>query len=96
METLAKALGHTSVRTTVDLYAHLATEDVAADLARVMAARDSRLRDQSDPQSRMNKRVEAPSGLEPLSGASTVSMRDLSEALNTLRELLRGLRDDGA
>ena len=34
METLAKALGHASIRTTVDLYAHLATEDVAADLAR--------------------------------------------------------------
>ena len=66
MDTLAKALGHSSIRTTVDLYAHLATEDVAADLARVMAARESRLRNQSVPQTRMNKRVEAPSGLEPL------------------------------
>ena len=28
MDTLAKALGHSSIRTTVDLYAHLATEDV--------------------------------------------------------------------
>jgi len=66
METLAKALGHTSIRTTVDLYAHLATEDVAADLVRVMAARDSRLRNRSDAETRMTMRVEAPSGLEPL------------------------------
>ncbi len=42
MDTLAKALGHASIRTTVDLYAHLATEDVAADLARVIAARETR------------------------------------------------------
>ena len=66
MDTLAKALGHTSIRTTVDLYAHLATEDVAADLARIMAARDSRLRDRSDAQTRMTMRVEVPSGFEPL------------------------------
>jgi len=66
MDTLAKALGHSSIRTTVDLYAHLATEDVAADLARVMAARDSRLRNQSDAQTRIGKPREAPSGLEPL------------------------------
>jgi len=69
MDTLAKALGHSSIRTTVDLYAHLATEDVAADLARVMAARESRLRNQSVPQTRMDKREEAPSGFEPLYGA---------------------------
>jgi len=36
-----------------------------------------------------------PSGFEPLSGASTVSMRDLSEALYTLRDLIRQLRGDG-
>ena len=66
MDTLAKALGHTSIRTTVDLFVHLATEDVAADLARIMAARDSRLRDRSDAQTRMTMRVEVPSGFEPL------------------------------
>jgi len=69
MDTLAKALGHSSIRTTVDLYAHLATEDVAADLARVMAARESRLRNQSVPQIRMDRREKAPSGFEPLYGA---------------------------
>ncbi len=66
MDTLAKALGHTSIRTTVDLYAHLATEDVAADLARIMAARDSRLRNRSDAQTRMTMREKATSGFEPL------------------------------
>jgi site-specific recombinase XerD len=66
METLAKALGHTSIRTTVDLYAHLATEDVAADLARVMNAREHRLRHQSDAQTRMVEPKEAPTGLEPV------------------------------
>ncbi len=66
METLAKALGHSSMRTTVDLYAHLATEDVAADLARVRFARESRLRNQSVAQTRITKREEAPSGFEPL------------------------------
>lgn len=39
--------------------------------------------------------VEAPWGLEPLSGASTVSMGDLSEALDTLNELVRELRGRG-
>jgi hypothetical protein len=58
--------GHSSIRTTVDLYAHLATEDVAADLARVIAARESRLRDQSAAQTRTTMRKEAPSGFEPL------------------------------
>jgi len=66
MEMLAKALGHASIPTTVDLYAHLATEDVAADLARVIAARETRLRHQSAAQTRINKREEAPSGFEPL------------------------------
>ena len=37
-----------------------------------------------------------PSGFEPLSGASTVSMHDLSEALDTLSVLLRELRGDSA
>jgi hypothetical protein len=68
VHTLAKARGHSSIRTTVDLYAHLATEDVAADLARVMA-RESRLRNQSVPQMRMDEPEYAPSGLEPLYGA---------------------------
>jgi hypothetical protein len=45
-QTLAKVLGHSSIRTTVDLYADLATEDVAADLAREIAARETRLRNQ--------------------------------------------------
>jgi len=66
MDTLAKALDHTSIRTTVDLYAHLATEDVAADLARVTAARETRLRDQSVAQTRINKAEKATSGFEPL------------------------------
>ena len=66
MDTLAKALGHASIRTTVDLYAHLATEDVAADLARVIAAREARLRNQSDAQNRINNPLEARSGFEPL------------------------------
>src|SRR5262249_12086748 len=66
METLAKALGHASIRTTVDLYAHLATEDVAADLERMMAARESRLRNQSDPPTRITERKEAPTGFEPV------------------------------
>ena len=66
MDTLAKALGHASIRTTVDLYAHLATEDVAADVARIIAARETRLRNQSDAQTRINKPIEATSGFEPL------------------------------
>ena len=61
-----KAFGHASIRTTVDLYAHLATEDVAADLSRVIAARETRLRNQSDAQTRISKPKEATSGFEPL------------------------------
>lgn len=33
LETLSKVMGHASIRTTYDLYAHLDTRDVAADLA---------------------------------------------------------------
>jgi len=36
------------------------------------------------------------SELERLSGASTVSTRDLSDALDVLTELLREFRGDGA
>ena len=42
------------------------------------------------------RRLKAPSGFEPLSGVSTVSTHNLSEALAVLTELLRHLRDDGA
>lgn len=40
------------------------------------------------------KGEKATSGFEPLSGASNVSMRDLAEALDTLRELVREIRND--
>jgi integrase len=33
LETLARAMGHESIRTTFDLYGHLDTSDVAADMA---------------------------------------------------------------
>jgi hypothetical protein len=38
METLSKAMGHSSIATTVDLYDHLDLSDVARDLALVEAA----------------------------------------------------------
>jgi hypothetical protein len=96
METLAKALGHASIRTTVDLYARLATEDVAADLARVMAARESRLRNQSVPQTRTVKREEAPTGFEPVSSAPASSAHDVSEALAAIREFLGQLNAEAS
>jgi integrase len=66
LETLARALGHESIRTTNDLYAHLATEDVATDLSRVLAARERRLRDQSAPQTPAQSGSEARTGFEPV------------------------------
>jgi len=96
MDTLAKALGHSSIRTTVDLYAHLATEDIAADLARVIAARDSRLQNQSEAQTRINKRVEATSGFETLSGAQALSGEDLSEAVELLHAPIARLGSHGS
>ena len=33
LETLSRAMGHESIRTTFDLYGHLDTSDVAADMA---------------------------------------------------------------
>jgi hypothetical protein len=64
METLAKAPGHPSIRTTADLSAHLATEDVAAVLARVIAARETHLRNRFAAQTRFPKPKEAPTRFE--------------------------------
>jgi hypothetical protein len=44
----------------------VARHRLPADLARVIAARETRLRHQSTAQTRINKREEAPSGFEPL------------------------------
>jgi hypothetical protein len=44
----------------------------------------------------MDKREEAPSGFEPLSGTSTVSRHELSEALDALRQLVRHLSANDA
>jgi integrase len=37
LETLSLAMGHSSIRTTFDLYGHLDTRDVAADLRLIEA-----------------------------------------------------------
>ena len=51
-------------------------------------------KDRRPPLTRTAKGEKATSGFEPLSGASNVSMRDLAEALDTLRELVREIRND--
>lgn len=42
LHALSRALGHASIRTTIDEYAHLGTDDIAAELDRVLAARAER------------------------------------------------------
>ena len=37
MTAVSRLLGHASIRTTIDEYAHLAVEDLAAELERVLA-----------------------------------------------------------
>jgi integrase len=39
---LSKILGHASIRTTIDEYAHLVTEDIAAELTRILELRAAR------------------------------------------------------
>jgi integrase len=63
-----KALGHASVRTTIDVYTHL---DVA-DVARAVEAMEAATRNQSaqdDANPLQSEAEEAPSGFEPLYGA---------------------------
>jgi hypothetical protein len=65
-----------------------------ADLARVIAARESRLRNQSVPQTGFTERKEAPTGFEPVYPVTASSASDLSEALAAVRELIERLSAD--
>lgn len=40
MQSVSRLLGHSSVRTTIDVYAHLAVEDLAIDVARAFAPKE--------------------------------------------------------
>jgi integrase/recombinase XerD len=63
-----KALGHASIRTTIDTYVHLLLEDVALAVeAMDQTRRDSgKASAQAEEKSLQNKPTEAPSGFEPL------------------------------
>jgi hypothetical protein len=68
-----KALGHASVRTTIDVYTHLQVADIARAVEAMEAAREAAVEDalrkdsaQDEAKPLQSGRREAPSGFEPL------------------------------
>jgi integrase len=59
-----RALGHASIRTTIDVYTHLSVADVARAVEAMEEARE-RIRSALS-ESPANRQLEAPSGFEPL------------------------------